>query len=194
MKRVLLLLADRFEAVEASVFTDVFGWNKIEGNGETELVTAGLREELKCTWNFRVKPEMLLQDVKVEDFDALAIGGGFEQAGYFTDAFSKEFQDIIQQFHQQKKIIGAVCIAALALGKSGILKGKKATTYSYPGSTRKQELQKFGAEVVQAPLIDEGNIITCASPSVGFDVSFLMLEKLTSRKNVEKVRGLMGFS
>ena len=31
MKKVLLLLADGFEAVEASVFTDVLGWNNLEG-------------------------------------------------------------------------------------------------------------------------------------------------------------------
>ena len=49
MKRVLLLLANGFEAFEASVFTDVFGWNRLEGDGSTELVTAGMRNSLKCT-------------------------------------------------------------------------------------------------------------------------------------------------
>lgn len=36
MKKILLLLANGFEAVEASVFTDVLGWNKWEGDGTTE--------------------------------------------------------------------------------------------------------------------------------------------------------------
>ncbi len=49
MKKVLLLLANGFEAVEASVFTDVIGWNKLEGDGTTELITVGIREKLKCT-------------------------------------------------------------------------------------------------------------------------------------------------
>lgn len=39
MKKVLLLLANGFEAVEASVFTDVIGWNKLDGDGTTDLVT-----------------------------------------------------------------------------------------------------------------------------------------------------------
>jgi len=42
MKKILLLLADGFEAVEASVFTDVLGWNKWEWDGSTEVVTVGL--------------------------------------------------------------------------------------------------------------------------------------------------------
>ncbi len=52
MKKVLLLLANGFEAVEASVFTDVFGWNETDGDGTTKLITVGLRENLKCTFNF----------------------------------------------------------------------------------------------------------------------------------------------
>lgn len=55
-----MLLSNGFEAVEASVFTDVLGWNKLEGDGTTDLVTAGLHERLKCTWNFIVQPELTL--------------------------------------------------------------------------------------------------------------------------------------
>lgn len=36
MKKVLLLLANGFEAVEASVFTDVIGWNQSSGDGSNE--------------------------------------------------------------------------------------------------------------------------------------------------------------
>ena len=32
MKKILLLLANGFEAYEASVFTDVFGWNRSRGD------------------------------------------------------------------------------------------------------------------------------------------------------------------
>lgn len=39
MKRILLLLANGFEAYEASVFTDVFGWNLYEGDKSTELIS-----------------------------------------------------------------------------------------------------------------------------------------------------------
>lgn len=91
MKKILLLLANGFEAVEASVFTDVLGWNKFEGDGTTTLVTAGMRERLKCTWNFTIIPEMLLSEVNVEEFDAVAIPGGFEEAGFYEDAFSEDF-------------------------------------------------------------------------------------------------------
>ena len=37
MKKICLLLANGFEMSEASVFTDVMGWNQAEGNGETDM-------------------------------------------------------------------------------------------------------------------------------------------------------------
>jgi glycosidase len=40
----ILLVINNFsaEAAEASVFTDVLGWNKWEGDGSTEVTTVGL--------------------------------------------------------------------------------------------------------------------------------------------------------
>lgn len=71
MKKILLLLANGFEALEASVFTDVFGWNQMEGDGSTELVTAGSRNILKCTWNFTVIPEIQIANINIDEYNFL---------------------------------------------------------------------------------------------------------------------------
>ncbi|MFK4289163.1 4-methyl-5(b-hydroxyethyl)-thiazole monophosphate biosynthesis [Bacillus sp. RC240] len=193
MKKVLLLLADGFEAVEASVFTDVLGWNKWEGDGSTEVVTVGLRNKLTCTWNFTVIPEKTVDDIQLDEFDALAIPGGFEEAGFYRDAYSREFLHVIQHFYAQQKPIASICVASLALGKSGILTDKKATTYSHPTSKRKEQLKNFGAIVQNDLIVQDGNIITSSNPGTAFDVAFLLLEKLTSKKNAKHVKDLMGF-
>ena len=80
MKKVLLLLANGFESYEASVFTDVFGWNLYEGDQNTELVSVGLHPVLSCTWGYSCIPMRQIEEVDLNDFDALAIPGGFEQA------------------------------------------------------------------------------------------------------------------
>ena len=193
MKKILLLLADGFEAVEASVFTDVLGWNKLEGDGATDVVTVGLRDRLHCTWNFTVSPEKTLDEINLNDFDALAIPGGFEEAGFYEDAFSAPFLQVIQHFHAQQKPIASICVAALALGKSGVLIDRKATTYNHPTSKRKQQLQQFGAIVQDAYIVQDGHIITSSNPSTAFDVAFLLLEILTDKKNTNRVKDLMGF-
>ncbi|AWI04960.1 DJ-1/PfpI family protein [Clostridium drakei] len=192
MKKILLLLANGFEAVEASVFTDVLGWNKLEGDGTATLVTAGMREILKCTWNFTVIPEILLSEVNVEEFDALAIPGGFEEAGFYEDAFSEDFLNLIREFDKAGKIIASICVAALPIGKSGVLNGRNATTYNL--GKRQKQLSEFGVNVIpDKPIVIDKNIITSYNPSTAFNVAFKLLELLTSKENCTNVKRLMGF-
>lgn len=192
MKKVLLLLANGFEAVEASVFTDVIGWNKLEGDGTTDLITAGMRENLKCTWNFKVIPEMHISEVNIDEFDALAIPGGFEEAGFYKDAYREEFLNIIRKFDRAGKIIASICVGALPIGKSGVLVGRNATTYNF--GKRQKQLSEFGANVLgDEPIVVDKNIITSYNPSTAFDVAFNLLEILTSKENCANVKKLMGF-
>ena len=194
MKKVCLLLADGFEAVEAAVFTDVIGWNRFEGDGSTELITVGTKNTLKCTWNFTVIPEIHIKDLNVNDFDALAIPGGFEEAGFYKDAFSREFLDVIRQFDEQGKVIASVCVGALPLGRSGVLNGRRGTTYNLNNKKRQKQLADFGVDVIpDQPIVIDDNIITSYNPSTAFDVAFTLLEMLTSKENTDDVRRLMGF-
>lgn len=193
MKKILLLLANGFEAVEASVFTDVFGWNLSSGDGSTKLVTVGTRDTLKCTFNFTVIPEMTLDEVDVDEFDALAIPGGFEEAGFYQDAYSEEFLNIIRKFDQANKIIASICVASLPVAKSGVLDGRKATSYNLKDGIRQKELARYGVHVVNQPVVIDKNIITSYNPSTAFDVAFKLLEQLTSEENCNYVKKLMGF-
>lgn len=194
MKKVLLLLANGFEAVEASVFTDVIGWNKLEGDGTTELITVGLRERLKCTFNFEVIPEIHISEVNIDEFDALAIPGGFEEAGFYEDAFSEDFLNLIRDFDRAGKIIASICVGALPIGKSGVLAGRNATTYHLGNGVRQKQLSEFGVKVLgQEPIVIDKNIITSYNPSTAFDVAFTLLEMLTTKENCNNVKKLMGF-
>jgi protein deglycase len=194
MKKVVLLLSNGFEEYEASVFTDVLGWTRIYGNEKVNVTTVGLHEELKCTWNLIVKPECLIDDINIRDYDALAIPGGFEKAGFYVDAYNSKFLQMINDFYKLKKIIASVCVGALPIGKSGILLGKKATTYHLLDGLRRKQLSDFGAIIEDKHIVVDDNIITSSSPATGLDVAFLLLEKLTSKENCEQIRYYMGFN
>lgn len=194
MKRVLLLLADGFEAVEASVFTDVIGWNRQLGDKSTELVTVGLKPTLTCTFNFIVTPELLLENAVLDDFDALAIPGGFGTAGFYQDAYSDAFLEVIRHFNDRNKWIASICVAALPVAKSGALCGRTGTTYALGTGSRQKQLADLGVKVIpDQPIVVDGNIITSYNPATAFDVAFLLLEKLTSAENAQLVKHLMGF-
>jgi protein deglycase len=48
LKKVLLFLSQGFEAYEASVFTDAFGWSREAGFKPFDLITIGLRPTIQC--------------------------------------------------------------------------------------------------------------------------------------------------
>ena len=192
-KKVLLFLAQGFEEYEASVFTDVIGWSRVYGKEPVDLVTTGLRSELKCTWNFIVRPELEFEKINVKDFDALAIPGGFEKAGFYEDAYDERLLNLIREFNKEGKLIAAICVSALPVGKSGVLKGRKATTYDLLDGLRRKQLADFGAIVQNESIVIDKNIITSTGPSTGLDVAFILLEMLTDKENVDVVKKYMRF-
>ena len=193
MKRVLLFLAQGFEEYEASVFTDVIGWSRIYGTDPVDLKTTGLRKEIKCTWNFVVKPELDFNEINVNDYDALAIPGGFEKSGFYEDAFDEKFLNLIRQFDNQGKIIASICVAALPVAKSGVLKNRNATTYDLMDGLRRKQLAEFGAIVKDEKIVVDKNIITSTGPSTAIDVAFILLEMLTDKENLKAVKHYMRF-
>ena len=192
-KKVLLFLAQGFEEYEASVFTDVIGWSRVFGTEAVDLISTGLRHEIKCTWNLTVKPEIDFDKVHVADFDALAIPGGFENAGFYEDAYDERFLNLIREFDKAGKIIASVCVAAMPLGKSGVLKGRNATTYDLLEGLRRKQLAELGAVILDERMVIDKNIITSTGPSTGLDVAFKLLEMLTSKENVDVFKKYMRF-
>ena len=92
---------------------------------------------------------------------------------------------------QNEKIIASICVGALPLGKSGVLKGKSGTTYD--SEVRREALKGFGVNVMNQPIVMDDNIITSWNPYTAINVAFLLLQHLTDKNNSEKVRKLMGF-
>jgi 4-methyl-5(b-hydroxyethyl)-thiazole monophosphate biosynthesis len=191
MKKVLLFLANGFEVLEASAFIDVTGWNLVIGDGSTELYSCGLHKEVKSSFDQRFIVDYLIDEIDANSFDALAIPGGFEEYNYYQDAFDERFLDLIREFNRKDKIIASICVAALPVGKSGVLKNKEGTTYK---SIKRQEaLKGFGVNVIDKPIVITDNIITSCGPSTAIDVGLLLLELLTTKTNSSKIRQLMGF-
>jgi protein deglycase len=193
MKRVLLLLCKGVEIYEAAAFYDVLGWSGAFGTEAVEVVTAGLRKEVQATFGLKIIPDSLLSAVSVEDFDALAIPGGFEAHGYYEDAYSAPVAGLIRHFGSLKRPIAAICVGALPLANSGILGGRRATTYHLLEGLRRKQLAGFGADVVDQPLVHDGNITTSTSPATAMEVAFSLLAELTGEKNAEQIRHMMGF-
>lgn len=190
-KKVLLLLADGFEPLEAAGFTDVLGWANIDGDEPIDLVSAGLRPRLRATFGFSVMPDALVSELDLDSFDALAVPGGFAKAGFYEDALSDEFLAVIRHFESRGKMVASVCVASLALGAAGILHGRRATTYHQVGGKRRAQLEGYGAQFVDEAIVIDGNLMTSTGPGTAIEVAFALLRDLTSKAVADRIRALM---
>ena len=191
--KVLLFLAKGFETMEFSVFVDVLGWARHDYHYDIDVITCGFTKTVISTFNIPVIVDRLIDEICVDDYDALAIPGGFEEFGFYEEAYDEDFLNLIRAFNEKRKTIASICVAALALGKSGILKGRNATTYHLQGGSRQKQLARFGVNVLDSPIVVDDNVITSYCPATAPDVAFKLLEKLTSSEQMEIVKEAMGF-
>jgi 4-methyl-5(b-hydroxyethyl)-thiazole monophosphate biosynthesis len=193
VRRVLLLLSDGVEILEAAAFHDVLGWASEYGRERLEVVTVGSREEIRCTFGLRVAPDMLLEDVRADEFDALAVPGGFVEYGFDASAMAEPVATLIRDFDTLGKPIATICTGAIPVAASGVLRGRRATTYHLMGGARRRQLAELGAEVVDRTLVRDGHITTSSGPATAVEVALVLLEQLTDRNNAGEIRRLMGY-
>ncbi len=194
--KVLLLCLKAFETMEFSVFIDIMGWARDEEKVNVEVATCGFSKTVVSTFGVPIIMDTLIDDVDVDvnDYDALAIPGGFQEYGFREEAFDITTLELIRKFNFQNKPIASICVAAFALAKSGILNGRRATTYHSLNGARQKELALYeGIIVINEPIVIDGNIITSYNPQTASGVAFKLLEMLSSKEKVNSIKRMMGF-
>jgi 4-methyl-5(b-hydroxyethyl)-thiazole monophosphate biosynthesis len=191
--KTLLFLAKGFETMEFSVFVDVMGWARNDFGLDVPVVTCGFHQQVMSAFNIPVLVDKTISEINVDDFDALAIPGGFEEYGFYEEAYDEVFLELIRGFNAKGKIIAAICVAALPVAKSGVLKNRRATTYNLGDGGRRKQLQEFNVDVINEPIVIDKNVITSCCPETAPGVAFKLLELLTTREQMENVKTSMGF-
>lgn len=192
-KKVLMFLAKGFETMEFSPFVDILGWARNDYGIDVELTTCGFTHKVISSFNIPVLVDQIIDNIKVEDYDALAIPGGFEEYGFYEEAYDEKLLEIIREFDKQGKMIATICVGALPVAKSGVLRGRKATTYHLREGYRQRQLSTFGVQVVNEPIVVDKNIITSYSPQTAAEVGFRLLEGMTSTEDMNVVKEGMGY-
>lgn len=191
--KILVLLAKGFETMEFSVFVDVFGWARNDYGYDLAVETCGFTKQVMSTFHIPVIVDKLMDEINVDEYDALAIPGGFEEFGFYEEAYDEKFLNVIREFNSKNKYIASICVAALPVGKSGVLQNRKGTTYHLNNGVRQNQLKEFGVNVINEPIVMDQNIITSYCPQTAPYVAFKLLEVLTSKELMETVKSAMGF-
>ena len=194
MKKIAVFLFEGAELFEIASFTDIFGWNNIVGLKEfrdIKVETISYKESIKCTWGGKIKVEKVITEENIGkffDYDILVIPGGFGKANFFEGKNNEIFKKLIKNFSESNKIIVAICSAVINLLESGCIKNKKVTTYLLDNKRYFNQLKNYNIIPVEEEIVIDDNLFTCSGPGNALEMSFKLLEKLTSSENLEIVK------
>lgn len=192
--KILLFCNKGFETMEFSPFVDILGWARNDYSLDVEVVTCGFTKIVRSTFGIPVTVDRTFEELDVDEYEALAIPGGFEEYGFYEEAYDERFLGLIREFDRRHKTIASICVGALPIGKSGVLQDRKATTYHLKNGYRQKQLAEFGVQVMadQRIVVDD-NIITSFCPETAADVGFALLARLVGEEKVGVVRRAMGY-
>ena len=105
-----------------------------------------------------ITPDMTLDEVDPDEFDALVIPGGV--ANPDTLRQEKKAIDIVKSFADAGKPVAAICHGPWLLVEADLVEGKTVT--SWPSV--RTDLANAGAEVVDQPVVRDGFLITSRKP------------------------------
>ena len=197
MKKIAVFLFEGAELFEIASFTDVFGWNNIVGLKEfrdIKVETISYKESIKCTWGGELKVEKIITEDNVEeffDYDVIVIPGGFGKANFFKEKDNEIFKKLIKYFSENNKIIVAICSAVINLLETTYIKDKKVTTYLLDNKRYFNQLKNYNIIPIEEEIVIDNNLFTCSGPGNALDLSFRVLEKLSSKENVKIIQNNM---
>lgn len=170
-KKILMIIASQnFRDEELLKPRDLF----IKEGMKVILASSSL-ETSRGMLGATVKPDILINKVKVEDFEAIIFVGGIGASEYWNNPTAHK---IIKDTVSLNKLICAICIAPVTLANAGILDGKKATVFR----SEAKAIKRKGAIYTGKPVEVDGNIITASGPQAaeefGKTIINLLLKKI----------------
>ncbi len=135
-----------------------------------------------------IEPDATLDD---GPFDLLVVpGGGWvgrAPAGAYAEVERGELPLALRGFHADGATVAAVCTGALLASAAGLLRGRPATTHH--GAL--EELRAQGAEIVDARVVDDGDVLTCGGVTAGIDLALWIVEREWGTTLADAIAGAM---
>lgn len=178
MARVVILLAEGFEELEAVAIIDVLR------RAEIETVSAGLHEgPVLSARQVQIIPDTVIDSVAADDFDMLILPGGMPGSDNLNA--DERVRALIRDFNAKGKITGAICAAPYVLANAGVLEGKRATAYP----SFKDRLGQAIYE--EKTVVEDGGIMTSRGPGTAVYFALAIVEKFSGKEKAQKIKEAM---
>lgn len=165
--KILAIIASKnFNDEEFFVPKEIFE----KGGLEVVIASSSLRTS-RSALGTKVTPDILLEAVNVNDYDAVIFVGGPGAVEYWNNPVAHK---IAQDAAKKYKVLAAICIAPVTLANAGVLSKRKATVWS----SELNKLIRMGASYTGAAVEVDGSIITANGPSAASAFAQAIMDKL----------------
>lgn len=165
-KAVMIIASNSFRDEEFKVPHLV-----LEDSGVKVTIASSSLDTARGILGTRVNPDILIDDIRAEDYDAIIFVGGAGAQEYWDDQVA---HNLAVEAVKQNKVLAAICIAPIILANAGLLKGKKATVWS----SEIKRLKAQGAVYTAEAVVADGKIITANGPTAASLFADKILEAL----------------
>ncbi|MFA9391949.1 MAG: DJ-1 family glyoxalase III [Prolixibacteraceae bacterium] len=175
MTKILVHLAEGFEEMEALVPVDV--WRRAGFN----VVTISISNQLtvRGSHHISVVADQLFDASLYSQAEMIFLPGGIPGATHL-DAH-EGLREQLLSFHQQGKVLGAICAAPLILGHNQLLQGKMATCF--PGF----EKELYGATYSNSSVVTDGQVITGKGAGVALEFALEVVAHFKGKEFAEDI-------
>lgn len=152
-KNVLMVIASRnFRDEELEIPRGI-----LQREGAKITLASSSLNESRGVLGKTERPDVLLENVRTEDYDALIFVGGAGASEYWDDPVAHK---LVKDVLGEGKPVAAICIAPVILANAGVLKGKKAAVWN----SEAEKLSQKGSICTGAGVEVDGNLITANGP------------------------------
>jgi len=163
--------------------------------GRVRYVTLGERETVTASHGTRVGVDGVLPDPTDESAPDLLVvpGGGWrardEAASAWAEAQRGDLPDALARYHDAAVTIASVCTGSMLLAEAGVTDGRRAVTHA----SALDELRESGARVVDARVVDDGDLITAGGITSGIDLALHLVEREFGKPTAERVATVLEY-
>ena len=154
-KRIAILVEEGFE--DAELIEPMRAMK--EAGAKVVIVGSGSQDSYQGKRGAAtVKVDAAADKVKAEDFDAIIVPGG-----YAPDRMRRyqSMIDLVREAYDGGKVVAAVCHGPQLLIPADIVRGRRVTSFS----SIAVDLKNAGADWVDEPVVQDGNLITSRKPA-----------------------------
>jgi transcriptional regulator GlxA family with amidase domain len=183
---VAIVVYDGFDELDAVGPHEVLGKAADAGvDLDTALVTLEERSRVTAAHGLRIEPDGVLRVERPPDV-VVVPGGGWNDrrsAGAWAEAERGALPDALASLHDAGTTLAAVCTGGMLLARAGLLAGRPAITHA----GAREDLRAAGAEVVDARVVDDGDVLTAGGVTAGIDLALRLVERLADRETADAV-------